>query len=1434
MLIRRFLVTTLAAGAIGLCGVSPVVALDTDIYFADPTAGTTLVKPNLMLILDTSGSMNERVSGTTQSRIDVMKGAIKTVLNDIANVNVGLMRFSSDPGGPVLYPVQDVDAIVADSGIIQTVLQDSQDDAEQSSSGSVTLTSSSLNFISSNPKIGVRFQDVYVPQGVTITSAKIVFHAGQADSAAVSFQVSADDVDNAQTYAAVTNDITSAARPQTATINWNNIASWTTDTYYNTPDLTAVVQQVVNRAGWCRGNSMAFRFSYVSGIGERVARAYDTYENNGFDSAPASLVVTYDPSTVPTSGSCNRIVARVNQDTDDAEERNSNGNMTLTGTLQLIRSSSQNQTVGLRFQNIVVPQGATITSANLEFEVDSTNTAATSLTIKAEATDSAITFGSSNNDITSRPTTAASTAWASVPNNAVNQKLVSPDLRTVVQEVVNRTGWASGNAMSFIITGSGTKNVESFDTEPGAAPLLRLTYSSSTVEPKRVRHVLQELTAGMRAEGSTPLVDVLYEAALYYRGDNVDYGKQRGPGTGTTARFTRVSHPLSWNATTGTVVRQAGCTDSDLDAVACEDENISGTPKYLTPIAQSCQPSHLVLLTDGSATVNNSTSKVRTLTGASSCSDSGDDACGVTLTTFLHTQDQSGLPNSQTITTHTIGYQISNTFLQNMANGGGGTYNTATDAATLVDAFNGILNEVLKNPTSFVSPSLSVNAFNKLFNRDEVYFSLFSPQLAKAWPGNVKKYVLCNDNTNVSCKFGEVLDADALSAIGSDSKIKTTARSFWSTADDGPTVTLGAAGSKIPAYGSRRVYTYTSPLSFPVSPPEDLTQSAHIVQTSNASLTQAMLGAASSTERTNIINWMRGQDVDDEDSNGVTTEDRWRFADALHSRPATVSYGGTTADPIIKLVVGTNDGGLRMTNATTGEEEWIVYLPEFLDDQKALMANINGLHINGLDGTASVLTIDNNNDGVIDPLTPEFDKVYLYIGMRRGGRGIYAFDITPETLLTNSATVTGIKPKFMWRIDNTTTGFGSLGQTWSQPLVTDILIKCPPSDTTCDDGVGSTDDSKKKTVLIFGGGYDPRLDTDIENSTWANQDSMGNAIFIVDPIAGQRIWWASKTSSGADLELANMTYAIPSDLGLLDSDADGATDRVYVGDARGQLWRIDLSNQIDPDGANANERNGGSSPSSAYVFADVGCAGGTRATHCSATARQDRRKFFYPPDISQVRDEDFSDTSIYDLIAVGSGDREDPNDKFTKKIPAEAVHNRIYAFRDTNVAIGGPSTVPTALNETNLHDATNNDLQNPAGPNYATALADIKVKKGWLIDLLEATSPNWIGEKVLSRPTIFAGQLFVTTFIPVQNTGSVVCPTPSEGTAKLYTMNYLDGTAVDSGGDRTDDLGGGIPSELVVVIREGGVTGLVGTSGGASQTEVPNELPQYRTFWYQE
>jgi type IV pilus assembly protein PilY1 len=366
---------------------------------------------------------------------------------------------------------------------------------------------------------------------------------------------------------------------------------------------------------------------------------------------------------------------------------------------------------------------------------------------------------------------------------------------------------------------------------------------------------------------------------------------------------------------------------------------------------------------------------------------------------------------------------------------------------------------------------------------------------------------------------------------------------------------------------------------------------------------------------------------------------------------------------------------------------------------------------------------------------------------------------------------------------------------------------------------------------------------------------MGNAIYIVDPLTGERLWWASNTGSGATLEVSGMDFSIPSDLALMDPDGDGAVDRIYVGDVAGQIFRIDLSSTLKTN------------TSVGYRFADIACTAGTRPT-CTGTAAQDRRKFFYPPDVTQVNDSIYEDAAQakYDLVTIVSGDREDPLDLMTVGAvsPVQAVHNKIYAFRDyqINNQSGTVGTLPAVLTENDLYDASNNDLQVPdatTGSAYDLALngedngdgtvkvAGIKDLSGWRINLWNPASAlafkPWLGEKGLAKTVIFDGNLYVTTFLPT-NAETIDSPcSPSEGEAFVYSLNMLNGTAImDNDGDgqvtTTDDrkkkVGGGIPSELVTVIREGGTTALVGTSGGAASPKIDSDLPRFKTYWYEE
>ncbi|MBI3900246.1 MAG: hypothetical protein HY308_18435 [Gammaproteobacteria bacterium] len=950
-----------------------------------------------------------------------------------------------------------------------------------------------------------------------------------------------------------------------------------------------------------------------------------------------------------------------------------------------------------------------------------------------------------------------------------------------------------------------------------------------------------------------PLAETFYEAKLYLAGELPRYG---------------------YPTPSPTPAADTGAKDAD------------GT--YKTPFLYTCQQAYIILITGGNPWMSGSDdtdadtliSSLSSIGSFNAAYTYGNSSKMDELARWMYNNDlisNTDLANSQRVITYTVGFSLSSDsstsdgqkdidgsqLLQDTANNGHGRYYTATNSPTLTSALQAALVEIQTTNSSFAAPALSVNAFNKLFNRDEVYFALFKPSNTQFWDGNVKKFKLCADTTNATCTFGEVVDKDGTPAIDSvTQRIKDTSTSYWTTSADGGTVALGGAGSQIPAPASRKVYTYLGSYSgLSSTSPATLVRIGNttgntiydtainnptILGIADTSGSSASTNATDTTNVTNLLNWILGTDSYDSDADSLITDTRWVHSDPLHSRPVAITYGGTSADPIIKLFYSSNDGAVRMVNDYNGQEEWAFIPSELLSSiEYTTSQDAVGDHLYGVDGTATFLITDADNDGKIEP--PD-DKVYMYIGMRRGGKNIYAFDVTPSATLTDRSSVTGITPKLMWVIrGGVDSSYLKLAQTWSKPAVARIRYGCSGAD--CD-----TDDNSAETVLIFGGGYDP-LEDDVMpvQAAVTATSKIGNAIYIVDPLTGARLWWASDGNDSAGntptKTLSAMKFSIASDLALMDSNHDGEIDRIYVGDTGGQLWRIDLGSTLK---SNSNGNTTG------FVFADVGCTPSASTpsptrSNCTGINDYDRRKFFYPPDVTQVNDNQYEDIAEakYDLVAITSGDREDPVDLLTAG--STPVKNRIYAFRDYKIdsyAVASPSLPSSPLKDSNLYDATSNVLQDAANAGYTAALTSIKAGKGWYIDLKESGSaPNgapatwpWVGEKGLAKPVIFDGVLFATTYTPANDVNATLTCSSSEGLAKIYGLNYLNATAaVDFNADgtistseRSYNLGGGIPSETVIVIREGGVTSLVGTSGGAARPNINSQLPRFKTFWYEE
>jgi hypothetical protein len=164
--------------------------------------------------------------------------------------------------------------------------------------------------------------------------------------------------------------------------------------------------------------------------------------------------------------------------TDDAEER-PNGDVALgQRALNLVVENGLEQTVGLRFTEVRVPSQATVTRAYVQFQTRVATSTATNLTVRGESVDDARPFTSAVWDVSSRARTSASVqwsppAWTMIGEAGPNQR--TSDLSPVLQEIFDRPGWVSGNAVTLIISGSGRRVAEAW--EGARAPVLHLEFA---------------------------------------------------------------------------------------------------------------------------------------------------------------------------------------------------------------------------------------------------------------------------------------------------------------------------------------------------------------------------------------------------------------------------------------------------------------------------------------------------------------------------------------------------------------------------------------------------------------------------------------------------------------------------------------------------------------------------------------------------------------------------------------------------------------------------------------------------------------------------------------------------------------------------------------------------------------------------------------------
>ncbi len=475
---------------------------------------------------------------------------------------------------------------------------------------------------------------------------------------------------------------------------------------------------------------------------------------------------------------------------------------------------------------------------------------------------------------------------------------------------------------------------------------------------------------------------------------------------------------------------------------------------------------------------------------------------------------------------------------------GGGSYTHVRNQTDITNSLLKIFAEIKAVNSTFASASLPVNTTNRAQNLNQVFIPMFrpDPDAKPLWMGNLKQYQLILSGTDVVLGDNSSPPIPAVNPVTgfptdcATSFWTTDSGSYWSTvpetpspagmctstafnkfsdAPDGPFVEKGGVAEVI-RKGNNPPSTNTTP-TWAVN--------RTVYTQFGAGLTA--FNTTSTGLAAPVVNFILGQDVNDENGNLNKTETRPSLhGDAVHSRPSPIDYGGTTG---VTVYYGANDGTLRAVDSATGHERWAFIAPEFNSKLQRLKDNSpRVVYPNQPAGiTPTPMPKDYFFDGSIGVYqNADNSKIWIYPSMRRGGRMIYALDVT------NPAS-----PVYKWKVGcpnltndiGCTAGMTLIGQTWSKPAIaTSVLGYAGP-------------------VVIVGGGYDGCEDAD--SATPPCTTPKGAGVYVIDAF------------TGAVIKSFATTRSVAADVALLASATPGVVDHAYAVDTGGNIYRIDFAAQ---------------------------------------------------------------------------------------------------------------------------------------------------------------------------------------------------------------------------------------------------------------------------------
>jgi len=574
----------------------------------------------------------------------------------------------------------------------------------------------------------------------------------------------------------------------------------------------------------------------------------------------------------------------------------------------------------------------------------------------------------------------------------------------------------------------------------------------------------------------------------------------------------------------------------------------------------------------------------------------------------------------------------------------------------------------------------------------------------------------------------------------------------------------------------------------------------------------------------------------------VDGEDRI-MGGVLHSLPQLITYKADIGDDglISKddredyLLFGSMEGVLRLVADGSGNEQFNFLPTEVLKEQGDVLSGraSQDRFPHGVDAPWQAFATYSVNDE--DSNTTAKD-VFASGGLGMGGSAYYGLDLTSSS-----------DPKLLYKIGSTYSKEERTG------LVSGILDALPISFnantafsrmglTMAKPGTGYVmKDGKKVLVNFLPGGYDScyedpefKLSSPVGSVvggltgalTGATNCStktvaQGNALYMVKvgetttdnnnslrvdlnkTQAGSLMWWTSNTrlgSTGAFTQNTNLKHSIVGEVRVLDRNYDGLTDQLYFTDLGGQVFRVDINNNVDTNNFSVDR---------VVRVLDV-----SEDKSGSDTAP----RFFERPLVTFERLG--PNREIYGVVTVGAGDRSNPLYERSKPnrlytfIDKDLARNDLYCYNNSSTAANecaGKAAVTLLSQDIRPDDAGgtgSNVLKrlvlSDSGATALKAAMDGSTAQGWYYAITDFEGSAEDGLKVVNEAKSLVGTLLFNVYSP--NSGDTVgqCETGIKGLSERRLMCLPYGTCpADTSFVDTRRSGKGIVDSLIVPLNTG-------------------------------